>query len=99
MLMCRCHNRFLSNILMITLLCGCATQRPVRSFPEVSELLSQPALPNPLVALDGQSITTRAQWFNKRRPELKALFAHYMYGTIPPKPAGMQITKLGDYDD
>jgi len=81
------------------LLCGCAAQRPVRSFPELSELRPQPDLPNPLVALDGHAITTSAQWFNERRPELKALFGHYMYGPIPPKPASMQIAKRGDYQD
>ena len=81
------------------LLCGCAVQRPLHSFPELSELRPQPDLPNPLVALDGHVITTSAQWFNERRPELKALFGHYMYGPIPPKPASMQIAKRGDYQD
>src|SRR5262245_22125339 len=81
------------------LLCGCATRTPVHDFPDVTELSPQPKLPNPLIALDGQAIATRAQWFNERRPELKALFQHYMYGAIPPKPASMQINKLGDYPD
>src|SRR6267154_839481 len=81
------------------LLCGCAVQQSVHSFPAVSELRPQPDLPNPLVALDGHAITTSVQWFNERRPELKALFGHYMYGPIPPKPASMQIDKRGDYQD
>jgi dienelactone hydrolase len=34
--------------------------------------------------LDGTKVTTKEQWAEKRRPELKALFQHYMYGTIPP---------------
>jgi hypothetical protein len=37
--------------------------------------------------LDGRRVTTREQWFNERRPELIALFQHYMYGTLPPRPA------------
>ena len=33
--------------------------------------------------LDGKKITTPEQWFEQRRPELKALFQHYMYGRFP----------------
>jgi hypothetical protein len=29
-------------------------------------------------------VATREQWFEQRRPELKALFQHYMYGWFPP---------------
>jgi hypothetical protein len=52
-------------------------------FPEVSMLPAHPDLPDPLVMLDGSRVTTREQWFNKRRPELKELFQHYMYGYLP----------------
>jgi hypothetical protein len=34
--------------------------------------------------LDGRTVATREQWFEQRRPELKALFQHYMYGWFPP---------------
>src|SRR5262249_20105583 len=53
-------------------------------FPPVSQLPSRPELPDPLVMLNGDRVTTKEQWFDKRRPELKALFQHYMYGTFPP---------------
>ena len=33
--------------------------------------------------LNGERVTTRQQWFEQRRPELKALFQHYMYGRVP----------------
>jgi hypothetical protein len=33
--------------------------------------------------LDGRSVTTPLQWERERRPELKAIFQHYMYGDIP----------------
>ena len=49
--------------------------------------------------LDGRRITSRDQWFKERRPELKALFEHYMYGPIPSKPAHVQVTNLGEYHD
>jgi hypothetical protein len=35
---------------------------------------------------NGKRVTTKGQWFQQRRPELKALFQHYMYGSMPPAP-------------
>lgn len=55
--------------------------------PEPSRLPAHPDLPDPLVTFDGERITSREQWFAKRRPELKLLFQHYMYGRLPPAPA------------
>ena len=55
-------------------------------FPSTSELVSQYELPDPLVLLDGRRIATPQDWFSKRRPELIALFQHYMYGFLPPAP-------------
>lgn len=57
------------------------------SFPEFPALPEIPGLADPLTALDGKKIRTREEWFGKRRPELKALFAHWMYGQ-PPLPPG-----------
>jgi hypothetical protein len=56
------------------------------SFPPVSKLPARSKLPDPLVMLDGERVTTKEQWVKKRRPELKALFEYYMYGTPPPAP-------------
>ncbi len=55
-------------------------------FPPPNKLSSIAEMPNPLVMLDGTKVTTKAEWEAKRRPELKALFQHYMYGTFPAKP-------------
>lgn len=52
--------------------------------PEPSQLPSRPELPDPLVMLDGTRVTTKDDWTQKRRPELKRLFQHYMYGYLPP---------------
>jgi dienelactone hydrolase len=49
--------------------------------------------------LDGRRVASRDQWFKERRPELKALFQHYMYGAIPPKPDHVRVTNLGEYHD
>ena len=53
----------------------------------------------PLVMLDGRRVTSREQWVKERRPELQALFQHYMYGTIPAKPAQMRVKILGEHRD
>ncbi len=55
-------------------------------FPTFEQLPVRSELPDPLVMLDGTPVRTRDDWFNKRRPELKALFEHYMYGKAPPPP-------------
>src|SRR5262249_35936509 len=71
-------------LLFAMLLLGAGVARA--GFPEVSELPSRPELPDPLVMLDGERVATKGQWVKKRRPELKALFQHYMYGYPPPAP-------------
>jgi (4-O-methyl)-D-glucuronate---lignin esterase len=60
-------------------------------FPEVSQLKPSTELPDPLVMLDGTKVTNKADWEAKRKPELKALFQHYMYGRMPPKPARQEF--------
>jgi hypothetical protein len=42
-----------------------------------------PELPDPLVAKDGQKITTAEQWWNKRRPEIVEDFDREIYGRVP----------------
>lgn len=53
------------------------------AFPPPADLPEHPELPNPLVMLNGKKVESRDEWFAKRRPELRALFQHYMYGTLP----------------
>ena len=53
-------------------------------FPDFAKLPALKQLPDPLVMLDGRRVTTKEQWVNERRPELKKLFQHYMYGKFPP---------------
>jgi hypothetical protein len=55
-------------------------------FPPPDKLPSKPELPDPTVMLDGTKVTTREQWEQKRRPELKALFEHFTYGKYPARP-------------
>jgi hypothetical protein len=69
------------------------------AFPSVDALPSCPQLPNPLVMQDGTNVTTKEQWL-KRREELKELFAHYMYGHMPPAPGNVvgEIVKTEPVD-
>ena len=53
---------------------------------DVDELTASPELPDPLTMFGGERVETPKQWLKKRRPELSALFQHYMYGTMPPAP-------------
>ncbi len=62
------------------------------SFPDISQLPAHPGLPDPLVMLNGTRVTTKEQWMKDRRPELKALFQHYMYGTPPAAPDRIRST-------
>jgi dienelactone hydrolase len=59
---------------------------PAHPFPGPQQLAPQPNLPDVLTMWNGDKVTTPEQWAERRRPELKALFAHYMYGEIPPRP-------------
>ncbi len=55
-------------------------------FPPPEQLPARPGLPDPTVMLDGTKVSSKADWEAKRRPELKALFEHYMYGRRPAAP-------------
>jgi hypothetical protein len=55
-------------------------------FPKPADLPAKAELPDPLVTLNGERVTTKEDWFKKRAPELRELFQHYMYGYAPPAP-------------
>ena len=79
-------NRLLAFLLLLLGACGSATpQETRRDFPAPETLAARPEYPDPLVSFDGRKVETREQWEKARKPELKALFQHYMYGfLIPP---------------
>jgi dienelactone hydrolase len=54
--------------------------------PEPAKLPVRADPPDPLTFLDGRPVKTRGQWEAERRPELRRLFQHYMYGFFPPAP-------------
>jgi hypothetical protein len=65
-------------------------------FPAPDKLPARPELPDPLVMLDGSKVASKNDWINKRRPELKQLFQHYMYGQLPEP---MTINAKVNYED
>src|ERR1700677_317967 len=87
----------LSMCLGIALWCGGLYAESL--FPDISRLPAQANSPDPLVSMDGSRITSHEQWFKKRRPELKRLFEHYMYGTMPPVPERLQFMVERDGED
>jgi hypothetical protein len=81
--------------LSIGLMGGCAT----RPLPEAASLPVRPDLPDPLVMRDGRRVGSPSRWLEQRRPELKTLFQHYMYGALPPAPAQVKVERLVEYRD
>jgi len=65
-------------------------QGPV--WPGLNELPEQSNLPDLLTMFDGSPVTSVEQWQNERRPELVALFEHYMYGKAPAPPDNFSFT-------
>ena len=55
-------------------------------YPPPDKLPSVAEFPDVLTMRDGTKATTTKDWEEKRRPDLKALFEHYMYGRFPAKP-------------
>lgn len=70
-------------LLSALILGAAAMPTPAADFPPPSQLPSNPGLPDVLTAFDGKTVSTKDEWENVRRPELKALFQHYMYGKYP----------------
>jgi hypothetical protein len=76
---------------------GCVSRQTPARVPGLGDLPSQPGLPDPLRKLDGRTLDEPSEWFKERRPELKQLFADYVYGPIPPKPDRLQAKVIGSY--
>ena len=72
---------------------GDATMSDGNDLPSFEALLSSWALPDPLTALDGTPILTPEAWRTVRRPEIVRLFSHYMFGSPPERPGGVEATQ------
>ena len=87
----------LATVLVLCVIEGCST--PASKWPTTAELPAQPSLPDPLVMFSGERVTTPQQWFQQRRPELRKLFQHYMYGFLPPLPQKTSFQNEGIFTD
>jgi hypothetical protein len=85
-----------AGLLLLAALPASAADPARPAFPPPDKLPSRADLPDPLVTLDGKRVTTKEQWFAERRPELKALFQHYMYGYLPP---AVKVTARVEHED
>lgn len=86
-------------VLLAWICAGCANISTPKDWPSAAALPPQPAFPDPLVMFNGARVTTREQWMQDRRPELQGLFQQYMYGSIPPKPARLKVSIVGEHRD
>lgn len=55
-------------------------------FPPADQLPVNEALPDPFTTFDGKPLTSVDEWNTVRRPELRELIQHYMYGFAPDAP-------------
>ncbi len=56
-------------------------------------------LPDPLRCADGSPVRTAKDWFQKRRPEILALFRREVYGKAPGKPTRMRFEVMERSDN
>lgn len=49
-------------------------------------------LPDPLVTVTGERVTTPEQWFSSRRPEILSLFSTLVYGRVPAPADPIEVT-------
>src|SRR4029079_2630885 len=55
------------------------------ALPPPAQLPANPQPPDLLTMMNGDRVTSKADWQNKRAPELRTLVQHYEYGVMPPK--------------
>jgi dienelactone hydrolase len=78
-------------------LCGsaCVAEAPALEFPPPDALPEVPELPDPFATWsDGDAVVDADDWVDVRRPELTALFAHYLYGHAAPDVGVTRITSV-----
>jgi hypothetical protein len=68
--------------LLVLVASVCSAQRIAGYHYEESEVKPY-VLPDPLVLLDGQKVTTSQVWWNQRRPEIVKLFEKNVFGRVP----------------
>ncbi len=75
--------RLMLLVAMLSALVGEAKLFADEAYPPAEMLPTINGLPDAFVGFDGSAVKTPEDWFQKRRPELKRLFARYVYGEAP----------------
>jgi len=73
-----------------------SSSNPLKSpkeFPPVEALAVHDGLPDPFTKPDGTRVKTKAEW-PAQRMYLKAMLAHYLYGSMPPRPDHLDLKRL-----
>lgn len=81
---------------------GCSEEReaPLPLYPTVDELAAHPELPDLFTSWRGERRATSAEDFQTwRSAELRALFAHYVYGEVPPYAEPLGVRSVARADD
>lgn len=87
-----------TSLLCIALfLAGCTVgpQQIHIATPPVDELPAIATLPDPFIMQNGARVKTKADW-QRRRAELKELFAYYEYGHMPPAPKNLTAETVSE---
>ena len=63
------------------------------TFPPVEELPVLDGLADPFVKPDGSRVSSPPEW-PAQRAYLKAMLAHYLYGSMPPRPVQFDVKRL-----
>lgn len=71
------------------------TDCEIAALPELAGLQALNTLPDPFLGLDGERITTRAEW-RCRRQEIRKLAERFIYGEKPAKPESVTGTVASD---
>lgn len=98
----RNHSIVFGAVCAVFLAAGVSTrglQAAERPFRNIESLPADSALPDPLLKADGTRVSSTNEWFKERRPELKAMFEHYLYGRIPAAPKKLQPHIVGEFKD
>lgn len=79
-------------ILVVISLHGCNTDVQDQIYlPAATTLPVHAELPVALATMEGDEVSTVEAWKDTRKPEIERLFAHYMYGYMPPSPADIRF--------
>ncbi len=73
-------------VLAMVAACTVGSYALAAEWPTPASLPPRVGLPDPLACFDGTRVTSREAWVARRKPELRELFQHYMYGRLPATP-------------